>query len=408
MTYISEVRSNARYLVAASLGLGVGYAVNMYITSIFSPHLMAEFGWTKAQFALLGVTIVIGTVMMPIAGRITDVLGVRVIAACGIVANPLVYLGFSTATEDFRYFAALTVAQVVLVGATTSSVVYTRLVAENFDRARGLALSLVACSPAAVAAIMAPLLNVLIEAHGWRTGYLALAATSAVAGAIVLMLLARTPAGRAGGRRARARGTAEDYLAILRNRAFAIIAAGILLCNLTHTVIGAQLKLILLDQGVASGTAAAMVSLFAMGVVAGRFLCGLALDRFAPQFVAAAMLALPSVGLGVLAAHPQDSGLIGTAVLLIGLSTGAELDVVAYLIMRFFPLEVYGTTYGLVTALIALSSASGALLLGLALQQTGRFDSYLQMTALTTLLGGLLFLLLPARLPANPSVEAAG
>jgi peptide/nickel transport system permease protein len=43
-----------------------------------------------------------------------------------------------------------------------------------------------------------------------------------------------------------------------------------------------------------------------MGVVAGRFLCGLALDRFAPQFVAAAMLALPSVGLGVLAAHGRD------------------------------------------------------------------------------------------------------
>jgi len=408
MTYLAELRSNARYLVAASLGLSVGYAVNMYITSLFTPHLMAEFGWTKAQFALLGVSMVIGTVIMPIAGRITDIFGVRAMAACGIVANPLIYLGFSAITADFRYFAALTVAQVFLVGATTSSVVYTRLLAETFNRSRGFALSLVACAPAAMAALVAPLLNALIQAHGWRAGYVALAAAGGGGGAIVLLLLARTTAGRSKGQRAAARGTADDYFAILRSRAFVIIASGILLCNLTHTVIGAQLQVILLDQGIASGAAAAMVSLFAIGVMAGRLLGGLALDRFAPQVVAAVMLALPSAGLAVLAAHPHQTGLVGTAILLIGLSTGAELDVVAFLLMRFFPLSIYGTTYGLITALIALSSATGAMLLGLALHQTGRFDGYLQMAALATLIGGLLFLLLPAKVSPPPCAELAG
>jgi MFS family permease len=54
--------------------------------------------------------------------------------------------------------------------------VYTRLIAARFGRARGLALAMVASGPAIFGALGAPLLSRFIDAHGWRTGYQALAA----------------------------------------------------------------------------------------------------------------------------------------------------------------------------------------------------------------------------------------
>ena len=132
------------------------------------------------------------------------------------------------------------------------------------------------------------------------------------------------------------RHAARDYPEILSTPAFQKIVLGMLLCNFTVMVQAAQLKLILLDRGMISGAAAAMLSLYAAGVVIGRLACGVALDRFPTHIVSALTLGLPSVGLFILATGWNHGVLIGAAVFTIGLSMGAELDVLAYLGDAFF------------------------------------------------------------------------
>jgi MFS family permease len=392
--YPAELRQHWRSLLAASVGLSFGYMVNMYVTSVFSPHLIAEFNWTRAQFALLGGAILIGMITMPVVGRLTDLFGVRRIATFGVVCMPLLYLAFSAAGPDFGYYFLISVLQIMLVGATTTSAVYSRIIAESFDRSRGLALSLAACSPALVAAVLAPLLSMFIDIYGWRAGYVALAAASAVGGAVALALIPRGTA-KARVSRGKPQAASADYRTIFRSPVFRIITIAILGCNLAHTVIGAQLKLILLDQNVDSNAASAMISLFAIGVILGRLFCGFALDHFPTRVVAAVILGLPGIGLAVMGSHLASIEIIAIAILIIGLSTGAELDVAAYLVMRFFPLRIYSTAYGMVAAVIALSGALGSLLLSLTLHYTEDYQLYLLTTAITTIAGSSLFFLLP-------------
>ena len=407
MSFVAEMRANFRYLAGVSLGLSFGYMVNMYIVSIFSPHLIEEFGWTKSQFALLGTTILIGIVGMPIAGRLTDIFGSQRMATVGVILTPLVYAGFSLIEGSFLHYFLLTIVQVTLIGTTTTSAVYTRVIAERFDKARGIALSLAASSPAATAAILAPLLTGVIDDHGWRVGYLTLAGGSAIGGLVALLLISQGPRRIQRTVRASARGTLQDYRTILNTVAFRTIAGGILLSNLAHTTIGTQLKLILLDLEIGSDTASGLVSLFAIGVMLGRLFSGFALDRYPSRIVAAVVLGVPSIGLAILGSGQNDITVVGLAVLIVGLSTGAELDVAAYLVMRYFRLEIYGTAYGMIAAAIALSSASGSLFLSLVLDLTGRFSLYLLITSATTFLGGLIFLLLPGDKPADRSIEKA-
>ena len=158
-------------------------------------------------------------------------------------------------------------------------------------------------------------------------------------------------------------------------------------------VMASQLQLILLDRGTTSAAAASMVSLYAAGIVIGRLCCGLALDRFPTHMMSAISLGLPCIGLFILASGVHHIALLGTAVLTVGLSMGAELDALAYLVMRYFKVEVW-RGIRLVQPTIALSSALGALLLSVTLKMTGGFGLFLYLAGAATFVGCTFFLML--------------
>ncbi len=190
----------------------------------------------------------------------------------------------------------------------------------------------------------------------------------------------------------------KRYGAIVRNPAFRLIVAGVILCNLSWTLQTAQLKVLLLDRGVDSATGSMAVSIFALSVIVGRLLCGAALDRFPVHLVVAISLGLPGLGLGLLATGSAASVAIVVAALLLGLALGAEGDVLAYTVMRYFHLEVYSTVLGLVLGSLALSVSVGSLLLGAVLKMSGSFTPFLVFTSIAALAGAAMFYLLK-RLP---------
>src|SRR3546814_8300684 len=70
MTYLRELRLNWRALFAAAIGMGAGLSINLYVTSIFTPYILADFGWSDSEFALVGTTTIVVLFCMPIIGRL--------------------------------------------------------------------------------------------------------------------------------------------------------------------------------------------------------------------------------------------------------------------------------------------------------------------------------------------------
>lgn len=401
-TYASELVRHRRALTATGAGLASGFLLNHYIANLFAPHLIDEFGWSQADFALVGTVGLINIFCIPIVGRMTDLFGSRAVALVGVVAFPLTFVALSMLSGSLLMFSLIMFLQLLLCGATTSSTVYSRWIAERFVTARGMALAIAATSPALVGVIGTPLLQRVIDSAGWRMGYLAVAAYVAAVGALALLLAPRrrfeeAPAPASATRAAPPRRTAKDYAEVFRSPIFWVLAVAMLLCNLVYPLQSSQMKLMLLSAGASAEAATGMISLFAGGVIAGRFICGVALDRFPTPIVAAVALALPGIGLAVLSAGATEPWLLANAVVLLGMSLGAESDLLPFLVMRYFRLEVYGTVLSLIVGSMALSAALGALVLSATLAATDNFKLYMLLVAVATIVGGGQLLLLGSR-----------
>lgn len=396
MAYLTELRVHWRPLLGATIGLGSGLSIGSYTNSIIAPSLLAEFGWTKAEFALVSALTLLAIVALPIVGRLTDVLGVRLTALIGVIILPITFIALSFQTGDIRLYAALYVVQLVFC-LTTTTTVYSRVVVQYVERARGLALAIVASGPALIGAVGSYLFNMLVESQGWRTGYHALAIFAFIAGVIALLMIPsdRKAPQQAASANARPRKAREDYGRMAQHPAFWVLLLVLLLISLPHVIVNSQLKLLVMDNGISAAGAAVMLSAFPVGVLAGRLVSGIAIDHVPVHLVAAIGLGLPCIGLYLIATSLDAPIILTLAVLTIGLSYGAEGDIVGVLVVRTFGLGIYSTVLGLLTAVMATSNSLGAALLSLTLDQTQGFDLFLVITGTTVLAGGLLCLFLP-------------
>jgi MFS family permease len=392
MTYWGELRTNWRLLAATTIGLGAGYSLNHYISNIFTPHLLEEFKWARSDLALLGATFLLSMLCQPIVGRIVDAYGVRRVAIFGVIASPLIYMGYAMMSGSFFQYFILNVLQILIVSSATTPVTYTRLIAQKFDLARGFALGVSSCAPAATAALCVPFLSEYIDGHGWRAGYMVVAATVAVGGALAMLLI---PPG-ADVRRAAPTEPRKpvSYREIVRNPAFIFIVGGIFFCNFSFNMQFTQLKVILLDRGIDSTLGSAAVSLYAFSVIIGRIVCGAALDRWPAYTVAAISLGLPAIGLVILASGVGTPWLLFIAVLSLGLAMGGDGDVLSYLVMTYFRVEIYSTVLGLILSSLAISVSFGSFLLSTVLKMTGSFTPFLILSAVAACVGSGVFMML--------------
>lgn len=415
MGYAGELRTNWRPLLAAMIGLCSGMSMIGTITNIMAPHFIKEFGWTNEEFAYVNSLSFLTILAFPIIGRMADTIGVRKTAGIGVVVLPLTFLAISMMTGDIRVYMALFLVQ-ALVCITTTVSVYSRLVVQYIQNARGLALGIVGASPYLISLAVGPLLNAFVLEYGWRAGYQALAAIILTTGIIALVMAPphrRTPPAAAtipetkpGEARRRAW---HDYPMIARQPAFWLLVATMVLINLPQTIVIAQFGLAMLENGIESSQIGFMVSALSAGILAGRLLCGIALDHWPAHWVATTSMLLPAIGLFLLASDLNTFPVVLTAVLLIGLAFGSEGDIVGFLVVRLFGVSIYSSVMGLMTAAISTTTSAGAALAGYTLAATGNYNLFLTITSITVFIGALLFLLLPvvSRKPPEPALAGA-
>jgi MFS family permease len=389
--YFSEFRVHWPSLLGAGLGLGFGSAINHHLTSLFAPALIAEFGWTRSEFALTGIVGLVSMLFTPVAGRITDRLGPRRAAMIGFSVLPAGFFCFSLMTGHIAQYYAIVLVNSTL-GILTATMVFTRVVVERFDRARGFALSTVLCGSPLIAAFAAPFIGSIIETEGWRTAYRVMALMSAMGGLAAIMLI---------GRNRPKQPSASEHVKLdlskfrefAHNPLFLLLIAGMFLVNLPQVLFASQLNLMLMENGATMAYATLLLSAYQICVVIGRFASGYALDRIPPHVVAILMLGLPAMGYLALASSFDAYWVLILAVVLVGLAQGAETDVSAFLTSRKFELAHFSFVFSMQMMFMGLASALGSALLSFTLLDGGRYDTFLIVAAVVTLGGAACFYL---------------
>ena len=141
-----------------------------------------------------------------------------------------------------------------------------------------------------------------------------------------------------------------------------LLASVVLVSGATHACV-TQLPAILADRGSTAAAAALASSVLGAGVLIGRTCCGVLIDRFFAPYVAAITYAAAGAGIGLLRITGSHD-LALTAAFFVGIAFGAESDIVAYLISRYFGLHSFGAIYGVIFSGFVLAGAFGAFIMG--------------------------------------------
>ena len=369
LTNQARLEWRSHWLVVLSACGAVGMTtINTYSTGLFIDPFEHEFGWTRAEItsgpAIAAVTtIIIG----PFMGAAVDRIGPRRIGIIGLIALGSLTASLGLAGPSIWSWLGIWTL-LALMNVFILPNVWTAAVSGLFSASRGLALAVTLCG-SSIASIITPLLTLhLIAQLGWRWAYVGLAATWSVVVIPLVLLLFSSVQDNARLMRSPSQSRTKDALLTairheMLSRRFLQMAVGVLLIASVVVTFTVSLVPILSWNGISRAEAASIAALVGFSSIAGRLVIGVLLDHLAGRILAAGAILLPVLSSGFLIAEPGSVAAAMTAVLILGLSLGAELDLVAYLASRYFSLRHFGFLFGTLASVVTLAGGGGPMLL---------------------------------------------
>ncbi|MBI3245322.1 MAG: MFS transporter [Deltaproteobacteria bacterium] len=369
-------------VLVAAIGLSVGYGPIVTFTfGVFFKPLSQEFGWNRAQVSLaFSLSLLVMSVGLPLVGRVVDRLGARKVIVPSVVLFGMGFMSFALLSSQLWLLYAIYIALGV-VGGGTAPVPYSNVLSHWFDKQRGLALGVAMVGLGLGAFAMPTVAQGLIDVGGWRWAYVYIGAmVMLIAAPVVALFLTETPqmlglvsdgmppstataSGKPTGLSSQeARQTGTFWVMV---GAFFLMSVAIHGC-LIHLVP------LLTDRGVSPQGAALATSLLGGALLFGRVGAGYLLDCLAASTVAVGFFGGATVGF-VLLWSGVSGDLAFLASFLVGLGMGAEGDIIAYLVSRYFGLRAFGEIYGYVFAAFTLGGVVGPLLMGVGFEATGSY-----------------------------------
>jgi MFS family permease len=362
---------NRWWVVFASVcGLLVGSGViNIFVFNVFLKPVTQDLGIGRGFFgSALGVESFMTAIGTAIVGFMLARWGTRRVMIPGLLLCAGTLALHSTITANILWIYFLLGLNGIFF-ACQSAVPYANVVAQWFDRNRGLALGISIAGVGLGVALIPRLANLLIGDLGWREGYIGLAIALLVIAWLPVSIFLREPPGfePAKLRAARAAATAlvpgisaRDAFKTWRFWCFTLaFFIAIVAINGTLT----QLVALLSDRGIPVPVALNALSASGLALIAGRILAGWCLDRFWGPYVAIAFFIVPMAGIALLASGAGGMVPLVGAVLC-GLGVGAEVDMMAFFVSRYFGMKEYAKIYGVMFALFAGANGVGPSLSG--------------------------------------------
>lgn len=404
-----EFQRGWRPLVASILGNAGGIlSITFYTQGLFAGPVSAEFGWTRSDF-FLGFTIMqfCGLVTAPLTGSLVDRFGPRIVGITGLIGHATMYLVLALNPGSLWAFY-LGFAGLAVFAAGSLPITWTTVVNSWFHVHRGLAIGLTMAGTGLAALLAPPLVRFCIESAGWRFAYAAVG-LSALAWSLPAVLLYlrvapeadTTARDRSGPKHADLKPVlwGPTRAEAMRDHRFWLLGSALFIITLSVIGLVPNFVPLLLDLGWTPAEAAQAATLLGLAVIVGRLMAGFLIDRIWAPAVAALFFSGPALTMALMASVPVTPVLALAAAVLLGLATGAELDLLAYLTSRYFGTRHYGAVFGGIYAFFTVGSGLAPLLYARVFDTLGSYRPMLAAAAIAIVVAvGLLL-----RLGAYPS-----
>lgn len=387
----SEFRRGWPPLTAALLGNAIGvHSLPPYTIGLFMGPLQAEFGWERTSISA-GITVltICSAISAPFVGSALTRFGASPLIVGGLGFGALGYFALSSMGPSIAIFLAI-MGAMALLGSACGPVTLSHLLVTSFERRRGTALG-VAMMGIGLSGTIAPfLLGHVVNGSGWRMGYVTLAVM--MIGAIPVMLCFLVITKMRFPEAATRRHLPRESIP-WNDSTFRRMLAAFFCVALASGGVVVHFVPMLVDNGYAVAHASAASSFLGISLVLGRLLTGLIIDRvFAPTVAAVIMLG-SSLGFVVLFSLGGDW--IPLSAVLVGLTLGAELDLIAYLVSRYFGPAAYGRIVGVLYSGFLVGVALSPLFFAILRDAGGSYSPCLLWAAFFLGIGANLFKGLP-------------
>lgn len=362
---LTEFRNHWRVLVLALVGMAISAnAALLYGFGALIVPLQEEFGWERSALqAAISFLYGAAVVGLSLAGWLSLRFGIKKVAVASFFLTSLVYFS-ATQLGSSIWSLYLVFTLLPILGTECLSVTWAQLVSLWFHRNRGLALAIALSGTGIAAATMPLLLAWSVQAWDWRAGFVIMGLLNLGLALPLTVLWLKVPSaaveqadGRAVLMETQAKLTGISYREGLTSFTFWKLNIALALTVSSIIAIATSTIPMLQDRGFSAQQASLIFSAFGFSLIVGRLLVGYLLDRLWPPGVAGAALALPALGCLIFLSGSNEIALMALAAFLVGFGAGAEMDIAAFLVARYFGLREYGRLFGVHLGLVTVAAA---------------------------------------------------
>lgn len=380
-----------------------GYSVSViHIYGIY-PYILpvtTEFGWSRGQFTgAFTVAILVQALLAVPVGMLVDRIGSRKLGLAGVVLVCLAFTLLGTSSGSLSNWYMLW-GLITLAVLPVQATIWTSAVASRFTASRGLAFAVTLCGASIAQFVFPPLATHLIANFGWKKAFLWHGLIWLAVVFPFVFFFFRGAMDSATPRQKSIDTQAEildgiSFLEGLRSFTYARLLFASLFFTFTVVALNYQFMPILSGWGIAADKAAWLASLIGLASIVGRLGTGYLIDRFRASHVGGLIFLLP-VGAVLLLLYGQDFGPAPALIaIMLGLTLGAEVDVIVYLTTRFFGLKSFGALYGGLLAALSIGTATGPLLASMIFDSTGAYTNFFWLAIGLLLLSSLSLFSIP-------------
>jgi predicted MFS family arabinose efflux permease len=181
-----------------------------------------------------------------------------------------------------------------------------------------------------------------------------------------------------------------SFIACMVQRRFWQIAIPFMIAAASVGALLVHLQPILTDSGYSIEQAAMVALVIGPTSVIGRLISGFLLDHLPAKVVASALLTFAGIPYAILMSGMVSLPIGYACAVLIGLAAGAEADLLAYMVSRYFPKQWFGRVYAIQTGFFGVGFGIAPIAAGRVFDATSSYAPIFVTMAAAAVVGVLL------------------